>query len=216
MKILILGITGRTGRVAAEEAINRGHKVVGIARDPSKVTVIDAEIVVGTPYDFATVQKAIQGCDAVISTLSTFPSTQGIFSKVRSPLDTMTVAMQNTVRLMKEKSIKRIVLMTALGVGDSASMMPGFFSFIVKISNIKYAYADHDRQEKVLMDSELDWTIVRPVMLTDKTDNFTILHNLDGKGKIKSSITRLAVAHFMLDCIEKEKFIRQKPGISNA
>ena len=51
MKILILGITGRTGSLAAVEAIRRGHKVVGIARIPGKVTVTEAEIVSGTPYD---------------------------------------------------------------------------------------------------------------------------------------------------------------------
>lgn len=215
MKILVLGITGKTGALAAQEAIARGHQVVGIARDQKKVTVKGAEIVTGTPYDIETIKKAIEGCDAVVSTLNIFPNTQGIFAKIRTPLDVMSVSMQNTIALMQEKGIKRIVLMTALGVGDSANLMPGFFSFIVRISNIKYAYADHDAQEKVLMNSDLDWTIVRPVMLTDKTDNLSILTNLNGVGKINRSITRLAVGHFMLDCIEKGNFIKQKPGISN-
>ena len=105
--------------------------------------------------------------------------------------------------------------MTALGVGDSAKEIPGIFSFIVRISNIKYAYADHDAQEKVLENSNLDWTVVRPVMLTDKNDNLSILYNLKGIGKIKTAISRNAVAHFMLDCIEKGQFIKQKPGLSN-
>lgn len=215
MKILILGISGRTGSLTAEEAIKRGHKVVGIARNPEKVTIRGAEIVAGSPYDPETVRKAIEGCDAVISTLSLFPNSQGMFGKIKSPLDVMSVAMKNTVKLMEEKGIKRIVLMTALGVGDSKKYMPGFFSFIVKISNIKYAYADHERQEQVLTSSKLDWTIVRPVMLTDKDDKHTVLHNVDGVGKITGSITRSSVARFMIDCIEKGLFIRQKPGISN-
>jgi putative NADH-flavin reductase len=215
MKILILGITGKTGSLAAEAALKRGHKVVGIARDPGKVTVKGAEIVAGTPYDAETVQKAVKGCDAVISTLSLFPNTQGIFSKVKSPLDSMSVSMKNIVKSMGENGIKRIVLMTALGAGDSSDLMPWFFGIIVKISNIRYAYADHNRQEQVLENSDLDWTIVRPVMLTDKTDDLSVAHNLKGTGKIKGSITRIAVANFMIDCIEKELFIREKPGISN-
>jgi putative NADH-flavin reductase len=215
MKILVLGITGRTGSLVAEEAIKRGHKVVGIARDQSKVTVKDAEIFQGTPYDFNIVRKAITGCDAVISTLNVFPRSEGLFGKIKSPLDTMSVSMKNAVKAMKEKGIKRIVLMTALGVGDSAKEIPAFFSFIIRISNIRHAYADHDLQEQVLENSNLDWTVVRPVGLTDKNDNLSIMYNLKGVGKIKPQISRNAVAHFMLDCIEENKFIKQKPGISN-
>jgi putative NADH-flavin reductase len=215
MKILLLGITGRTGRLVAEEGIKRGHGIVGIVRDPATVTVKDAEIIKGTPYDFETVRKAITGCDAVISALNVFPQSQSLLGKIRSPLDIMSVSTKNCVKAMEETGIKRIVLMTALGVGDSASELPGLFSFIVRITNIKYSYADHAVQEKVLESSSLDWTIVRPVGLTDKNQNLTILHNLKGVGRITSSISRNAVAHFMLNCVEKGLFIHEKPGISN-
>jgi putative NADH-flavin reductase len=216
MKLLILGITGRTGQLVASEAIKRGHRVSGIARDPSKVLVKEAEVVKGTPYDLETVRKAMIGCDAVVSTLNVFPPSDGLFGKIKSPLDTMSVSIGNTIKAMKENNLKRIVVMTALGVGDSSKEIPAFFSFIIKISNIKHAYLDHDAQEKVLEQSDLDWTVVRPVGLNDKSENLTILHNLKGVGKIKNTISRNAVAHFMLDCIEKGQFIRQKPGISNA
>lgn len=216
MKILILGITGRTGILLAEEAIKRGHNVIGVARDPGKVTVKGAEIVKGTPYDFETVRKAINGCDAVISALNIFPESQGLFKKIKTPLDVMSVSIKNTLKAMEEKGIRRIVVMTALGVGDSASELPAFFTFIIRISNIKYAYADHAVQESILEKSSMNWTVVRPVGLTDKNEDLSILYNLNGKGKITSRISRNAVAHFMLNCIEKGEFIRQKPGISNS
>ena len=215
MKILVLGISGRTGGLTANAAIERGHQVVGIARDPAKGYVKGAEIIQGTPYDQDTVRKAIDGCNAVISVLGSFPASQGIFGKIENPLDVMSVSIRNTVRLMEEHKIRRIVVMTALGVGDSVKEIPFFFRFLLNISNIKYAYQDHDAQEKALEHSGLDWTVVRPVMLTDKTDNLSVLTRIEGKGKIKGSITRIAVANFMLDCIEKGFFIRQKPGISN-
>jgi putative NADH-flavin reductase len=196
--------------------MKRGYNVVGIARDPGRVDVKDAEVIVGTPYDFETVRKAAVGCDAVISALNIFPQSDGLFGKIKTPLDTMSVSIKNTVRAMGEKDIKRIIVMTALGVGDSSQELPGFFSFIIRISNIKYAYADHDAQEKVLENSGLDWTVVRPVGLTDKNDDVSILYNMKGVGKIKSTISRNAVAHFMIDCLEKRQFIKQKPGISNA
>ena len=215
MKILILGITGRTGILVAAEAIKRGHDVVGIARDPGKVTLKGAEIVAGTPYDFATLQKASVGCDAIVSTLSMFTSTQGIFGKIKTPLDILSVSMKNTVKAMEEHGIKRIVVMTALGVGDSAKELPAVFSLFIKFSNIKYSYIDHDAQEKILENSNLDWTIVRPVGLNDKNENTSVIYNLQGKGKLNYSISRNAVAYFMLDCLEKGEFIKQKPAISN-
>jgi putative NADH-flavin reductase len=216
MKILVLGISGRTGRLVAEEAIKRCHKVVGIARDPFKVNLKNAEIISGTPYDIETIRKAIDGCDAVVSCLNLFPASLGLFKKITSPLDTMSVSISNTVKSMMERGIRRIVLMTAIGVGDSASQLPAFFSFLISISNIRYAYTDHDRQEKILENSDTDWTIVRPVGLNDKNENLSILTDKNSDVKIKSMISRNAVAHFILDCIEKDLYIKEKPGISNA
>jgi putative NADH-flavin reductase len=215
MKILILGITGRTGNLVAEEALKRGHKVVGIARDKRRVKAKGVEIIEGTPYDYETVEKAIEGCDCVISTLGSFPQSQGLFGKIRGPLDSMSVSVRNTVKLMQEKDIKRIIVMTAHGVGDSVKRLPGFFKFVIRVSNIKYAYADHEVQEAVLENSGIDWTIVRPVGLNDKSENLSVLVNLNNEGTIKSMISRNAVAHFMLDCIEKQQYIKQKPAISN-
>jgi hypothetical protein len=105
--------------------------------------------------------------------------------------------------------------MTALGVGDSSDEIPWLFRFIMKMSNIKYAYIDHDRQEKILENSNLDWTVARPVMLTAKDEDVSVLWKIKDEGRIRTSISRNAVAHFILDCIDKGQFIRQKPGISN-
>jgi uncharacterized protein YbjT (DUF2867 family) len=215
MKILILGISGRTGKLVAEEALKIGYKVSGIARDKSKVGLAGVDIIEGTPYDIETVRKAIDGCDAVVSTLSLFPASQGLYSKITTPVDLMSHSIQNTIAAMKEKGIKRIVLMTALGVGDSAKEVPWLFSLIVKISNISYAYADHAAQEKILEESGLDWTVVRPTMLTDKNEDVSVLYNIKGKGKIKTSVSRNAVAHFIVEAIDKGEFIKQKPGLSN-
>jgi putative NADH-flavin reductase len=215
MKILVLGISGRTGKLVAAEAIRRGHSVVGIARDRSKVNVEGTEIVIGTPYDSRTVEKAISGCDAVVSTLSAFPASQGLFSKIKSPLDFMSVSINNVIKAAENGGVKRVILMTALGVGDSYSEIPAFFKFFMKITNIRYAYVDHDRQEKMLENSKLDWTVVRPVMLTDKDDQMEVITNLKGTPKLNSGVSRSAVAHFILDCAEKGSFIRQKPGVSN-
>lgn len=216
MKILILGITGRTGRLAVEEAIKRGHEVVGIARNPYAVDVKDVEIFAGTPYEPETVVKAIKGCDAVISTLNTFPQSQGLFGKLNSPSDNVSMSIKNTIRVMGKTGINRIVVVSALGVSDSVREKPGIFSIINRVSNNKYAYADHDVQENVLERSRLDWTVVRPAGLTDNNENLSIQCNLNGEVKTRATISRKAVARFILDCVEKGQYIKQKPAISNS
>jgi len=183
---------------------------------PGNVNISVANIIGGTAFNPDTVNKAIDGCEAVISTLNLFSRSQGLFGKITTPLDTMSVSIKNTVDAMTVRGIKRIVVMTALGVGDSANDLPGIFSFLMKISNIKYSYADHDRQEKVLGASDREWTVVRPVGLNDKNDNLSILSRINGIGKINHMISRKAVACFLIDCVEKGLFVKQKPAISNS
>ena len=215
MRILILGITGRTGSLAAEEAVKRGHKVIGIARDPAKVTVKNSEIITGTPYDYETVRKAVTGCDAVIGALSLISQSQGVFGKLDTPLDVLSGSMKNSIKAMREEGVKRMVLMSALGVGDSAKELPGIVRLLMNLTNIRYSYIDHEAEEKLLQNSDLDWTIVRPVGLNDKNEKLSILSRTNSTDKIKTSVSRNAVAHFMIDCIEKGTFLHQKPAISN-
>ena len=82
----------------------------------------------------------------------------------------------------------------------------------IRFTGLKYVYADHDGQEKVLKESDLDWTIVRPVGLTDKED---IRELAIGRGdKHSAFISRKAVAKFMVDCLDGGDYIKQAPIIS--
>jgi len=70
MKIAIFGVSGRTGSLVAMEALSRGWQISGIARDKTKVSAAGADITEGTPYDISAVKKALEGCDAVVSTIN--------------------------------------------------------------------------------------------------------------------------------------------------
>ena len=214
MKILILGISGRTGRLVAYEAIRRGHQVVGIARNLSFIESKAIQLFQGSPYEYPIVLEAIKGCDAVISTLNISRKSDNPWAKLRTPKDLMSKSITNVLKGMGENRISRIVVMTAMGVGDSKKEMPGIFNFLVNISNMKYAYYDHNRQEEILESSFADWTIVRPVMLTNKNTDYNVIINRNGIPRLKSSINRNAVAHFILDCLEKKNHVKEKLGLS--
>jgi len=77
--------------------------------------------------------------------------------------------------------------------------------WLIRYSNIWKAYEDHDRQEQIVRQSGLDWTIVRPVLLNDKdSDEYQAVIGKPTGG----SISRKAVAKFIIDSLESEKYVK--------
>ena len=109
MKILLLGATGRTGKLVIEEAIRRGNKISAIARDPEKLKDYQIDITQGTPYDFETVEKALSGCEAVINTLNVSRKSDNPWAGLVSPKDLISKSVTNAVTAMKEAGIKRFI-----------------------------------------------------------------------------------------------------------
>ena len=64
--------------------------------------------------------------------------------------------MKNIIEESKTFSIKRIIMSSAWGVSDSRKDIPFWFRCTIDFSNIKYAYRDHEKQENLLENSELN------------------------------------------------------------
>ena len=168
MKILLFGSTGRTGKLILQKALNDGHEVTAIVRDPLKLKGLDAKIIQGTPYDKETVNKAMINCDVVISTLNVSRVSDNPWAKLRSPKDMISKSIQNALDAMKKNGVKRIIVMGVLGAGESKAKMPYIFKLVVNYSNLKYAFDDHTRQEELLTKSDREWTVIRLPMLTEE------------------------------------------------
>jgi putative NADH-flavin reductase len=212
--VLLLGATGRTGRHVLSYALDKGFLVKALVRDPEKVPVTSdrLELIAGTPVNLEDVRKAIAGCDSVISTLNNPRKTESLWARPVNPPDLMTGCMRNALTAMKEKGIRRIIVQTGAGAGDSFASMPLFMKALIRFTGLRYVYADHDGQEKVLKESGLDWTIVRPVGLTDKEEIRELA--VGSSGKHSPFVSRKAVARFLVDCLESSDYIRQAPTIS--
>jgi putative NADH-flavin reductase len=66
-KVVIFGITGYAGTHIANELLERGHEVVGVARNPADATPREnLELKAGSVYDSEFVAKTVQGADAVV------------------------------------------------------------------------------------------------------------------------------------------------------
>src|SRR5438128_12620406 len=71
MNLVILGATGRTGRLVVEQALAAGHAVTALVRSPEKLTLRNPNlrVVMGDATDTSALSRAVQGADALISTL---------------------------------------------------------------------------------------------------------------------------------------------------
>lgn len=215
MNILLFGGTGRTGKIILQKALNDGHSVSTLARDPSRLDALNARIIKGTPYDLENVKEAICDSDVVISTLNVSRVSDSPWAKLRSPKDMISNSIQNVLQVMPEHSIKRIIVMSTLGAGDSWKRMPLIFKLVISSSNLRHAFKDHTRQEEILAASATDWTVVRLPGLTDEKGEKDVLIKLNNDIKLNRTINRESVARFILNIVDDKKYFKQIVAVSN-
>jgi uncharacterized protein YbjT (DUF2867 family) len=215
MKILLLGATGRTGKLIIEEALKRGHKISAIARNPEKLKDFKIDITQGTPYDYATVEKALTGCDAVINTLNVSRKSDNPWAAIAAPKDMISLSASNTVKAMERAGIKRFVALGAIGAGRSWKSAPLVLKLMVSISNLRFAFTDHGKQEKILEDSAIDYTICRAPMLSTEMNPSGAIAVSEGEKPASFVLSRNSAAEFFINIIENNLYIRETVSLSN-
>ena len=117
---------------------------------------------------------------------------------------------------MQGAGVKRLICQSSLGVGDSRANLPFFTKHIIVGIFLRHAFADHERQEVVVRQSTLNWTIVRPPHLKDgpRTEVYRYGFSTTDK-QIKNWISRADVAHFMLKQLFDDTYLQKDPGVSN-
>lgn len=160
MRILVLGATGGTGREVVEQALGHGHDVVAFARDPRSLDSGDPHltVVVGDVTDAAAVSRTAEGCDAVISALG---------SRGERPVHVYSDGVANVIRAMTAAGARRLVVVSRAGVGANDRDLPVALRASKLLPGVREEFEDLERMEGDVMLSDLDWTIVRPVGLTD-------------------------------------------------
>ena len=215
LKLLILGGTGRLGKELLVEAIKREHTVHALVRDTDRLPFHSDKLVPfkGNPNNREDLSIAIRSCHAVLSALNISRTSDFPWSKLRTPKDFLSQTIENLIILADENLIERVIICSAWGVGDSRKEIPFWFRWLIANSNIGPAYEGHEAQEERLKASQLKWTAVRPVGLTQATQAKVVLVSSQGHPKPNLTISRRNVARFMLDILEQERFVGQTPTI---
>lgn len=215
MKILLLGASGRTGKHVIAEAGSRGHTISAIVRDPEKLKGFTAEMVQGTPYEYSTVEKALTGCEAVINTLNVSRKSDNPWARLAAPKDLISKSCSNALQAMEKNRVRRFVALSAIGAGRSWKSAPRILKFVVSISNFKYAFQDHGKQEEMLENSAMDYTICRAPMLSETLNDTGASATPEGTKPTSTVLSRNAAAQFFLDIIENNEYIRETISLSN-
>ena len=210
MKILVVGASKGTGALCVKSALARGHSVSAFARTPSKLDVTHERLtkVTGDFHDAASVNAAVPGHDAVIVTASI-----SSLSELKSKPDYFSRGTKLCIDAMKEHGVKRLVLLSAHGAGDSIAASGWFLRTFVVGMILKRAFADHDVQEQLAKDSGLEFVIARPTRLTDGPAKGTYARVVDATAAVPSSISRADVADFMVEACSADDYVWKAVGL---
>jgi putative NADH-flavin reductase len=206
MKLALFGSTGTIGLQIVKQALENGHIVTVLVREPSKLDTSHAnlKVIKGDVMDDASVEKAVMGQDAVLCSLGA-----GSKGTVRSE------GTRKIIRAMEKAGVKRFICLSTLGVGDSWGNLNFFWKYVMFSGLLRQAYADHVRQEDYVRQSHLDWTIVRSGAFTNGARTGEYRHGFPGTDKPgKLEISRADVAEFMLKQLTDDAYLHMTPGLA--
>ncbi|MEY2601538.1 MAG: hypothetical protein QOJ36_857 [Verrucomicrobiota bacterium] len=207
LRILIIGATGGTGRELVRQALEQGHQVTALVRKPKKMKLEhpNLRVVKGNVHDYDSVESAMRGQSAVLCALGT---KRFFLNRVASN------GTSNILRAMKSCGVPRLVCESSLGVGNSVGRLGLLFTFLVIPLLLPFIFYDKVRQEKLIEESETDWVIVRPAVLTNAPARGKYRHGRNvGNYLWTNRIARADVSDFMLKQLTDDDYIGSAVGV---
>ena len=206
MNLLILGAAGRTGSALVEQAIARGHTVSFYVHRADESLPAGVRVLEGDARDHASVLNAVQGQDAVIDALG------GHLPFLETTVETDTA--RNVITAMTEAGVRRLLVISTIGEGDSASNVHDFYKHFIMPTLLRGVMKDKAGLEAAVEHSQLDWTIVRAAGLRTGDAKGVRVVTPASDEKVRF-INRADVAAFLLDQLTSTEFLHQVVGIAN-
>ncbi|KAH0432944.1 nad-dependent epimerase dehydratase [Colletotrichum camelliae] len=231
MHFLILGATGRTGKHVVSELSSQGHTAVALVRSPGSLPDTPGlTIATGSPLSKLDITSALSAApsltlSAAIVTLNTVRESDSPFARQLSPPRFLADSCANACEVLQKAGIRRIVVMSTAGVGDSWAKIPWLSKAFMGWTNIKYALEDHGLVDKEIRSTEMDWTLVRAVRLefddpkapnqtTTKANVETL--GSDGAGlRVTDSVSVGSAASFLVQVAVEGLFCKSAVVIRN-
>lgn len=208
--LLVIGASRGIGLAVVKRALERGHAVRAFARSAARIPIEHPalEKMAGDARSPEDLRRALDGMGAVVLTLGVPPDPRFIIG----PVDLFSTATRALLPAMQEAGVRRLVAVTGFGAGDSRPA-------IALLQRLPFqlvfgrAYADKDIQEQLVRDSGLDWTLVRPGVLTNgrRTGRLRVL--AEPSTWRNGIVSRADVADFIVGQIDSREFVHKAPVV---
>lgn len=209
MKLLVIGGTGKTGREIIKQGLSQGHVITVVVRNPSNVKYSHAnlKILKGNVLVPESYERSFQGQDAVLSALG--------HKKFIIKTSVLSQGTKNIITAMERNNVKRFICITSLGINDSKFKLGLYYTLFTIPFILFFYFLDKSKQEKLIMNSNLEWTIVRPGQLTNGKKRTIYKHGQNvGHYVLTKMISRADVAHFMLSLLSTNTYLKKTVGLT--
>jgi putative NADH-flavin reductase len=210
VRILIVGASKGIGSETTRQALEAGYDVRALARSAAATGPSNPklEIVRGDALNSRDVETALAGADAAIVTLGV-----GLGELFR-PVHLFSDATRVLIAAMKAQAVKRLICVTGFGAGSSRASI-GCLQMVPFQIVFRHAYDDKSRQERLIEESGLDWTIARPGVLTGgpRTGRYQVLR--EPSTWRNGIVSRADVAEFLVRQIEDRTYLHEAPVLVN-
>ena len=207
-KVLVIGASSGIGLETTKLALEQGLSVKAFSRSANKIDIThgDLEKVAGNALSGADVEAAVKDCDAVVMALGV-PANLKLLT---GPITLFSEATRVLIPIMQKHNVKRLICVTGFGAGECIDAI----NPIQKIGfNMVFgrAYADKSVQEDEIIKSDLDWTIVRPGVLTSCSFPSSYRVLADKQEWKNGLVSRKSVAEFIVKELKDNQFIHKAP-----
>ncbi|WP_277369667.1 NAD(P)-dependent oxidoreductase [Rhodococcus rhodochrous] len=214
MKVLAIGATGGSGRVAVSALLERGHDVTALVRNPDTAGSFGdrVTVVTGDAVRDSDVERAVHGQEAVVVTLGIHenPVRVRLRGPARTPLDVRSRGTRTVVDAMRRHGARRLIVQTSYGTGPTRDRLPARYRLMFR-ALLGPQITDTERQDALVRSSDLEWTIVQPVNLTDGDDDEATVSD----GDVSSwAVPRRAVGRVLADLIDRPEYAGATVAVS--
>ncbi len=205
MRLAIFGGTGGTGLELTRQALEKGHSVRVLVRNPNRMPLVNPNmrVVLGNVLDYESVQKTVLGAEAVLSCLGQ--------SNLLRNTRVCSVGTHLIMDVMKAQGVRRFVVESAFGVGESLAAA-NLLERLVFATLLWAPYQDKNLLEPEVKASGLEWTILRPTALTNGA--LTGRYAVTTGRPATSRVSRADVAAAMLRAVEERLWIGESPTVT--
>lgn len=203
-QLALLGASGGTGRAVLAAARRRGHPIVALTR-AARPDEDGARFVQGDARDPAAVARLVAGADAVISCL-------GPVRDSAPDLSSQTTAV--LLAAMKDAGVRRLAVVTGAMIGHPVAHLGLLYRAIRRMFRRQQpaVAADRELQERLIQTSDLEWTILRPVRLTNGAPGRFALGD-DLRIGALASTRRADLAEALLGAVEGDALVGRAVAI---